>query len=177
MAATQTLTDENLDMTVQKGGTLFIFFWAKDCEFSAEFAPVFEAVAKKQKNVMFGKVDIDEQEGLADDFDVEGTPTVIIIRDGVVVAREEGAMSAEELEEVVAGVGALDMDLVRSELAVEATQAAAKSAGKKKPVAEKKPVAKKKAVVKKPVAKKKAIVKKPVAEKKAVARKPVAKKK
>ncbi|MDP2270104.1 MAG: thioredoxin family protein [Archangium sp.] len=160
MAATQTLNDENLDTTVQKGGTLFIFFWAKDCEFCAEFAPVFEAVAKKQKNVMFGKVDIDAQEGLADDFDIEGTPTVIIIRDGVVVAREEGAMSAKELEEVVAGIGALDMDVVRSELAVEATKAAAKSAAKKKPVA------KKKAVVKKPVAKKKAVAKKPVAKKK-----------
>ncbi len=153
MAATQTLTEENLDTTVQKGGTLLIHFWAKDCEFCAEFAPIFEAVAKKQKNVMFGKVDIDAQEGLADDFDIEGTPTVIIIRDGVVVAREEGAMSAKELEEVVAGVGALDMDVVRSELAVEAAKAAAKSAGKKKPVA-KKPVAKK-PVAKKPVAKKK----------------------
>lgn len=151
MAATQILTEENLDTTVQKGGTLFIHFWAKDCEFCAEFAPVFEAIAKKQKNVRFGKVDIDEQEGLADDFDVEGTPTVIIIRDGVVVAREEGAMSAKELEEVAAGIAALDMDLVRSELAIEdakATKAAAKSAGKKKPAA-KKPVAKK------PVAKKK----------------------
>ena len=155
MAATQTLTEENLDTTVQKGGTHFIHFWAKDCEFCAEFAPIFEAVAKKQKNVMFGKVDIDEQEGLADDFDVEGTPTVIIIRDGVVVAREEGAMSAKELEEVVVGVGALDMDLVRSELAIEATKAAAKSAGKKKPLAKKKPAAKKKPVAKKPVAKKK----------------------
>ncbi len=159
MAATQTLTEENLDTTVQKGGTLFIHFWAKDCEFCAEFAPVFEAVAKKQKNVVFGKVDIDAQEGLADDFDIEGTPTVIIIRDGVVVAREEGAMSAKELEEVVAGIGALDMDVVRSELALEATKAAAKSAKKK-------PVAKKKAVAKKPAAKKKAVAKKPAAKKK-----------
>lgn len=166
MAATQTLTEENFDITVQKGGTLFIDFWATNCEFCAEFAPVFEAVAKKQKNIVFGKVDVDAQEGLADDFDIEGTPTLIVIRDGVVVAREEGAMSAKELEEVVAGVGALDMDFIRSELAAEETRAAKKApAGKKKPAAKKAPAAKKVVAKKKPAAKK-VVAKKPAAKKK-----------
>ncbi len=154
-----TLTEKNFDATVQKGGILFIDFWADWCAPCKSFAPIYERVAKKHGDIVFGKLDVDAQEGLADDFDIQGIPTLIAIRDGVVVAREEGALPAKVLEEVVSGVRALDMDFVRAELEAEEKKAAAPKKAKTKPAAKavtpkaKKPAPKKKPVAKKPVKK------------------------
>jgi len=158
-STTLTLTEKNFDAQVQKGGILFIDFWADWCAPCKSFAPIYEGAAKKHGDIVFGKLDVDAQEGLADDFDIQGIPTLIAIRDGVVVAREEGALPAKVLEEVVSGVRALDMDFVRAELEAEEKKAAAPKKAKTKPAAKavtpkaKRPAPKKKPVAKKPVKK------------------------
>jgi thioredoxin 1 len=146
MAGIAALTDKNFDETVQKGGIVIIDFWATWCAPCKKFAPVFEKVAKKHADVVFARVDVDADEQLADDFDIEGIPTVVAIRDGVVVGAEEGAMPAAVLEEFIAQVRALDMDDVRATLALEEEQEAEAAEAPKK--------AKKSAPAKKPAAKK-----------------------
>ncbi len=185
MAGLITLTEKNFEATVQKGGTLFIDFTATWCAPCGEFAPIFEAASKKHGTVMFGRVDVDAEEALADEFEIEVMPTIVAIRDGVLVASEEGLMTAEEFEEIIAGVAALDMNGVRADLeadeAAEATKAA-KKAPAKKAAAKKAPakkVAAKKAPAKKVTAKvvaKKTPAKKPAAKKVAAKKAPAKKK-
>jgi thioredoxin 1 len=134
MAGTIALTDKNFDAQVQKGGTLFIDFTAAWCPPCQAFAPTYEKAAQQHRGITFGKVDVDAEAELADDFDVQSVPTLVAIRDGVVVLVEEGALSAKELSRVIGEVQALDMNEVRAALEAEEKES---SAPAKKPAAAK----------------------------------------
>ena len=91
-------------------------FWAAWCAPCRAFAPVFEAAALRHPDVVFGKVDTEAEQGLGAAFQVRAIPTVLVLRDGVLLAARPGAMGAAMLDELVARVKALDMDEVRRSL-------------------------------------------------------------
>ena len=126
--AARALTTEEFKDTVEKGGIVFIDWWAEWCGPCRAFAPVYDKVSEENPDVTFAKIDTDKEQQLAQAFGIRSIPTLMIFRDGVPLFAQPGALSREDLEELVRKVRALDMDEVRRALgerqqAGEATKA------------------------------------------------------
>jgi thioredoxin 1 len=118
------VSEENFESTV-KQGIVLLDFWAAWCAPCRAFSPIFEAAATRHPDVVFGKVDTEAEPGLAAAFEIQAIPTLMVLRDGVLLAALRGAMSAAGLDELVGKVRALDMDEVRRQ--VESPEPAATS--------------------------------------------------
>jgi thioredoxin len=115
-ALTVELTEQNFEAQVKKGGILFIDFWAQWCPPCRAFAPVFEAAAEKHGDIVFGKVNTEEQPGLGAAFEIQAIPTLAVFRDGVLLFAEAGAIPGKALEQLIEKVRALDMEQVRKDI-------------------------------------------------------------
>lgn len=113
--ATTELTTENFNETVEAGGITLIDFWADWCGPCKQFGPIYEQVSEEHDDITFGKVDTEEQEALAAAFEIRSIPTLMIIRDGVLVFRQPGVLPAHALEDLIEQVQGLDMDEVLRE--------------------------------------------------------------
>ena len=111
------LTSENFNEVVEKNPILVIDFWAPWCGPCRQFAPIYEEVASEYPDIAFGKVNTEEQQELAGYFQIQSIPTVMIIREGVVVFSQPGMLPKDDLKNVIEQVLALDMDEVRAEIA------------------------------------------------------------
>lgn len=117
-----TLTEENFNETVENNDIVIIDFWAEWCGPCKAFGPVFEKIAEKHTDIAFGKVNTEEQQGLAGHFQIRSIPTLMILKEKVVVFNQAGALPEEALEDVIKQVKELDMDMVRAEIAKEQSQ-------------------------------------------------------
>ena len=120
--ATVTLTQENFEQTVSSNDIVLVDFWATWCGPCRQFGPVFEAASEKYPDVVFGKIDTDDQQQLAMAAQITSIPTLMAFRDGIAVFRQSGALPLSALEDLVSQIQNLDMDDVRKKIA-EADQA------------------------------------------------------
>ena len=121
--ATVELTKENFDEVISSNDMVVVDFWASWCQPCQAFAPVFEAASEKHEDVVFAKVNVDEQRELAGWFQVRSIPTLMVFREQIILYAQPGALPASALDEILAQAKALDMDEVRRE--VQAQQQAA----------------------------------------------------
>ena len=126
--ATLKVTEENFDATV-KQGIVVLDFWAAWCGPCRAFAPVFEAASERHPDVVFGKVDTEADPGLAAAFEIRAIPTLMVLREGVLLGVFPGMMPAARLGELVRRVREIDRDDVRRQLdeAQQKTPRAAKA--------------------------------------------------
>ena len=117
------LDEKSFDGMVDKGGILFIDWMAPWCAACKAFGPVYEKVAGRHPDVAFARVDTDQEQSLSHDLRIESIPTLMVVRDGVVVATRIGLVTEPELEALVTRARALDMDKIRAEQAREKAKA------------------------------------------------------
>ena len=115
--ATIELTNESFEKTVNENPMVIIDFWAPWCGPCKGFAPVFEKASETHKDVVFAKINTDEQQELAGSFGIRSIPTLMVFRDKVILFQQAGALPGQALEQVISQAKSLDMAKVREELA------------------------------------------------------------
>ena len=125
--ATVELTSENFDAMTGGDGLVLVDFWAAWCGPCRMFGPVFERVSGQHPDAVFAKVDTEAQPELAGAFGISSIPTLMVIRDGVVLYAQAGALPEAALEELVGKARDLDMDEVRASIAQRNEPARAES--------------------------------------------------
>jgi thioredoxin 1 len=121
------LTAETFDEVVTGNDTVLIDFWAEWCGPCRAFAPIYQNVAERHPDVVFAKVDTEAQQELAAAFNIMSIPTLMVIRDQIVIYSQAGALPESALEQIVDQALALDMDEVRRQIAADAAEATATS--------------------------------------------------
>ena len=115
--ATQTVTLETIESTINDNAIVILDFWADWCGPCKMFAPTFEAASEKHDDVVFGKIDTQEQRQLAGQLQIRSIPTLMVFRDQIMVFNQAGALPPAAFEDLITQVKALDMDEVRAEIA------------------------------------------------------------
>lgn len=114
---TVTLTRDNFNETVSENDTVIVDFWAEWCGPCRTFAPTFETASEKHTDVVFGKVDTEDQQELAAAFGIRSIPTLMVFRDQILLYNQPGALPPAALEDLIGQVKDLDMDDVRRQIA------------------------------------------------------------
>jgi len=122
--ATVEVTSKNFKEVVEKDGIVLLDWWAPWCGPCRVFGPTFEKIALKNPDLTFGKVNTEEQQELAGAFDIRSIPTLMILRDKVMLFSQPGALPEAALEDLIKQVRALDMEKVRADLAEQEKKAA-----------------------------------------------------
>ena len=114
--ATVEITDTNFNETVEKNDIIIIDFWAPWCGPCKSFGPVYEKVSDEYPEIVFGKVNTEEQQALAGHFQIRSIPTTVILKENIAVFQQAGVIPEEGLKDIIKQVQELDMDMVRKEL-------------------------------------------------------------
>ncbi len=121
--ATVNLTKENFEQVVTGNDVVVVDFWAPWCAPCRAFAPIFEQASEQHADVVFAKLNTEEQQEVAGAFNIRSIPTLIVFREQVIVYAEAGSLPAKALAQVIARVKDIDMGEVHGEIAARGAEA------------------------------------------------------
>ena len=111
------LTQQTFNETLDNNAIIIVDFWAPWCGPCIQFAPIFERVSENYSDVVFAKVNTEEQQTLAAQYGIQSIPTIMVVRDGIILLNQAGSLPEEAFGDLIKHVKELDMDKVREEIA------------------------------------------------------------
>ena len=117
--ATLEITAANFQDTINNNPTVIVDFWASWCGPCRSFAPTFEAASEKHPDIVFAKVNTEEQQEIAAAFNIRSIPTLMVFRDQIIIYSEAGALPPAAFGQLIEQATALDMDKVRADIAAQ----------------------------------------------------------
>jgi thioredoxin 1 len=111
------LTKDNLNEVIDNNSIVIVDFWAEWCGPCKSFAPTFEAAAEDHKDIVFAKVNTEEQQELGSMFQIRSIPTLMVFKEQIVVFSQAGALPASALTDLIKNADELDMNMVREQIA------------------------------------------------------------
>ncbi len=121
--ATVDLTKDNFEQVVTGNGTVIVDFWAPWCAPCRAFAPTFEQASEQHPDVVFAKVNTEEEQEVAGAFNIRSIPTLMVFREKVILYAEAGSLPAPALDQVITQAKRIDMAAVHSEIAERGAEA------------------------------------------------------
>ncbi len=113
------LTKENFEDTVTNNAFVIVDFWAPWCGPCRSFAPTFESASEEHENIVFAKVNTEEEQEIAAHFGIRSIPTLMIFRDKIIIFSQPGALPESAFKELIDKASELDMDEVRKQIEQE----------------------------------------------------------
>ena len=117
--ATVDLTKDDFEKTINDNPIVVIDFWAPWCGPCRGFAPIYEKSSEAHPDVVFAKINTDEQQELAGSFGIRSIPTLMVFRDKIILYQQAGALPGNALEQVIAQAKSLDMAKVHQEIGAQ----------------------------------------------------------
>jgi thioredoxin 1 len=113
------LTDSNFETTIAESSFVIVDFWAPWCGPCRSFAPVFEKVSEDHADIVFAKVNTENEQQIAAHFQIRSIPTLMIFRDQVIIFSQAGALPENSFRDLIAKATDLDMEKVKADIAAQ----------------------------------------------------------
>jgi len=114
--ATVELNQDSFEPAITDNDIVVVDFWAPWCGPCRSFAPTYESISENHEDIVFAKVNTEDEQGIAASFQIRSIPTLMIFREKIILFSQPGAMPGAQLEDVIKQVRELDMDEVRKDL-------------------------------------------------------------